>query len=241
MNWLVVAGVATTGYGVFVGYTLGWSRTWTFLSGDTDLNAVGDFTAGMFAPVALIWLVAAVFTQRQELNETRVQFAENQKVVDKQLKTIDSQNKLLVLQHQQAFENAKQAYKLNLFDKRFEIYQKFINFDNEHNHKDYDLGSFSEMVNLSHEASFVFDRSITEWFLDIARQIDDYLTFKEQNPYEDGPDGHGNILRLNNERNVELQQAYARQKSRIRELFRPEERIERFWSYMNVTDQPLVT
>lgn len=241
MNWLAVAGVVTGVYAVAVGCTLGVSRTWAFLIGDeTDLNAVGDFTAGIFAPVALIWLVAAVFTQRQELNETRDQFAENQKVVDAQLTTINKQNALLALQHNQSVENAQKAYKLSLFDKRFEIYQKFIGFDNEHIHKDYDEGSSLAMINLSHEASFVFDQSIAFWFSDIADQIDDYLKFKKLNPYETDDDGHGNRVVLSTERNVELDKAYVLESERIREQFRPQERIEKFWSYLNVSDQPLI-
>lgn len=203
MNWLAVAGIATALYTVAVGYTLGWSRTWTFLMTEPDLNEIGDFLAGALAPIALVWLVAAVFTQRQELNETRAQFEENQKVVDAQLKTINAQNALLSLQHHQAGENAKKAYKLSLFDKRFEIYENFIAFDYEHDPdqpsaKDYDESSYRTMVHLSHQASFVFDSAIADWLWSISVQIDDYMTYKATTPFEMGDDGHGNITVLNN-------------------------------------------
>ncbi|MCA1442675.1 hypothetical protein I6F07_21115 [Ensifer sp. IC4062] len=240
INWLWFAGAFTAAYALAVGYTMGWWRTWTFLTTEHDLNEVGDFLAGIFAPIALIWLVAAVLTQRQELNETREQFRENQAVIDAQLATIHKQNALLALQHEQSLENAKKTYKLSLFDKRFEIYQKFVNFDNEHNHKDYDGASYWAMINLSHEASFVFDQSLADWFEDIANQINDYETFKQQNPWETGSDGHGNTVMLSNQRNEELGRAYLLHSERIRELFRPEERIERFWSYLHVSDQPLI-
>lgn len=132
---------------------------------------MGDFLAGVFAPVALIWLVAAVLTQRQELNETRGQFEENQNVVDAQLKTINAQNALLALQHNQSVENAQKAYKLNLFDKRFQIYEKFVRFGEEHETRDYDYDCYSEMVNLSQEVAFVFDQAMEEWISDIGQQI----------------------------------------------------------------------
>ncbi|MDW9459369.1 hypothetical protein GOA57_05265 [Sinorhizobium meliloti] len=240
INWLWVAGVFTAAYAVAICFTLGGARIWKFLTGDTVLNEIGDFLAGVFAPIALIWLVAAVLTQRQELNDTRDQFAENQKVVDAQLKTINSQNALLALQHNQAVENARKAYKLSLFDKRFEIYQKFITLGSMFKSRDLDDSSYWEMVSLSHEASFVFDHEFEEWLSNIAEQIADYVTFKKLNPFERGPDGYGNTVVLSNQRNVELQEAYNERADAIRELFRPEERIERFWRYLNVSDQPLV-
>lgn len=240
MNWLVVASVATAVYAVGVGYTLGWERTWTFFTAEPDLNEVGDFLAGVFAPVALLWLVAAVFTQRQELNETRDQFNENQKVVDAQLKTINSQNALLSLQHNQAVENAKQAYRLNLFDKRFAIHQKFIAFDEAHSGKDYDDGSYWAMTNLSQEAAFVFDLAFEEWLDSIAQQIHDYIRFKEENPLAVVHDLYGNANILDNEHNEKLKKEYASYTGWISEQFLPEARVERFFRFMHVSDQPYI-
>lgn len=124
-NWLKVAVGATIIYLVVIIRWIGTERLVVFLKTD-ELNAFGDFLAGVFAPLAFLWLTAAVITQRQELNETRDQFEENQKVVDAQMKTIKAQNKLLSVQHTQAQESAKQTYKLNLFDKRFEIYEEMV-------------------------------------------------------------------------------------------------------------------
>lgn len=245
VNWLAVAGIATALYTVAVGYTLGWSRTWTFLMTEPDLNEIGDFLAGALAPIALVWLVAAVFTQRQELNETRAQFEENQKVVDAQLKTINAQNALLSLQHHQAGENAKKAYKLSLFDKRFEIYENFIAFDYEHDPdqpsaKDYDESSYRTMVHLSHQASFVFDSAIADWLWSISVQIDDYMTYKATTPFEMGDDGHGNITVLNNTENQHIRTLRSARRDAIRDQFDAANRIEKFWRYLDVSDQPLV-
>lgn len=241
MNWLAFAGIATALYAIAVGYTLGWSRTWSFLTTEPDLNEVGDFLAGLLAPLALVWLIAAVLTQRQELNETRDQFIENQKVVDAQLKTINAQNALLSLQHNQSVENAKQAYRLSLFDKRFAIYQTFIKFDEAHTGKDYRDESYWAMTNLAQESGFVFDRSIEEWFEAIAQQIHDYIQFKSLNPYK-----NLNFSLLGEERdtfdeyNRNLEKQYAEYTDWIKEQFLPEVRIGKFWHFLHVSDQPYI-
>lgn len=230
INWLYVAMVFTVGYSIWLIYTLGWQRLFKFFTGDKDLNQIGDFLAGAFAPIALIWLVAAVLTQRQELTETRDQFSENQKVVDEQLKTIRSQNILLNQQAIDARENAKQAYKLNLYDKRMDIYQRFIAFGEKHasRAKDYNDQSYMDMRNLAHEAAFVFDSSLEEWFEKIAQHIYDYTQFKGDyhTRYPDDPS------------NQEFERRRAKRVGWLEDQFLPEERINKFWSFMHVSDQP---
>ncbi|MQW31886.1 hypothetical protein [Sinorhizobium meliloti] len=246
MNWLRVAGTVTLAYATWIVWVLGWERIRGFFQNTgTELNAVGDFLAGTFAPVALIWLCAAVLTQRQELNDTRDQFAESKRVTDEQLKVIHSQNALLALQHNQAVENAKKAYKVSLFDKRFQIYEKFIAFDNEHDPngplpKDYDKDSYQTMVRLMHEASFVFDKAIADWLWEIAVQIDEYLTFIASHPLELGNDGHGNMIELNNAENAHIRTMRGGLRDAIRDHFEPANRIEMFWRYLDVSDQPLI-
>ncbi|MCV9960287.1 hypothetical protein OIU34_00090 [Pararhizobium sp. BT-229] len=232
INWLWVAGVFTVAYAVLIGYGLGLARVLSFVTTEPDLNEVGDFLAGVFAPVALIWLVAAVLTQRQELNETRDQFTENQKVVDAQLKTINSQNGLLAMQHNQAVENAKQAYKLNLFDKRFQIYEKVVKFGEIYEARDFDDTAYTYMTNLSQEAGFVFDYSIETWLDDIAREIYDYLEFKKENPLIQG------FSASDREFNATLREKYEMNKTSIFLQFSPSERTERLWRFMSVSDQP---
>ncbi len=244
MNWLAVAGVVTAVYVIALGYILGPSETWNFLTTTKTLNTVGDFLAGIFAPVALIWLIGAVFTQRQELNETRDQFEANGKVVAAQLKTINEQNDLLTAQHNLAIENARKAYKLSLFDKRFEIYDKFIAFDGVHDpnqpfaNRDYDEASYRTMVQLSHEASFVFDRAVADWLWSIAQQIDQYLTIKVAHPLETGDDGHGNQIIPNTAYNHQTRAMYSSHKDAIRDHFQAANRMEKFGDYLNVSDQP---
>ena len=123
MNWLWAAITTTIIYMVVLVEGLGIDKIKTFLK-TGDLNAVGDFLAGTFAPLAFIWLVAAVLTQRQELTEARKQFEENgeqfkknQKVIDEQLRLVDQQNK-------NAEQQAVRSYKLDLFEYRFEIFKE---------------------------------------------------------------------------------------------------------------------
>ncbi len=242
MNWLAVAGAFTVAYGVAIELTLGWERTRSFLVDDTKLNEVGDFLAGVFAPIALIWLVAAVLTQRQELNETRSQFEENQKVVDAQLKTINSQNALLSLQHTQSVEDSKRSYKLSLFDKRFAIYQKFIMFGEDHGiEKDYDESSYFRMINLSQEAAFVFDKTIEDWFDDIARDIYDYIEFVDENPLKSAMPNLTTVPTENELFNRALLAKRAEYKKEISDQFMPDTRTSKFWRYMYVSDEPLIT
>ncbi|MGZ2442826.1 hypothetical protein [Sinorhizobium medicae] len=241
MNWLRVAGAVTLAYATWIVWVLGWERIRGFFQNTgTELNAVGDFLAGTFAPVALIWLCAAVFTQRQELNDARDQFAENKRVTDEQLKVIHSQNALLSLQHNQAVENAKQAYRLNLFDKRYQIYEKFKRFGETHERKDYDGESYLEMTHLAHEAAFVFDRSIEDWLHEIAQQIHDYNHFKVDNPKQREFDGYGNSRITDDARNVELSKQYASYTAWIREQFLPMESNHKFWHFMYVSDRPFM-
>ncbi|MDX0482001.1 hypothetical protein GOL35_20350 [Sinorhizobium medicae] len=238
MNWLRVAGIVSLVYATWIVWVLGWERIRGFFQNtETELNAVGDFLAGTFAPVALIWLCAAVFTQRQELNDTRDQFAENKRVTDEQLKVIQSQNALLSLQHNQAVENAKQAYRLSLFDKRYQIYEKFIKFGEAHDHKDYDEESYWAMTNLAQEAAFVFDKSIEDWLGDIAQQIADYVAFKEEKPLRKGDPVYGTTDALGDERhNRELEKQYMSLTGWITEQFLPDERTGKFWRFMSVSD-----
>ena len=241
MNWLVVAGVLTVAYGVAIELTLGWERTRSFLMGETKLNEVGDFLAGVFAPIALIWLVAAVLTQRQELNETRSQFETSQSVIDAQLSVINRQNSLLAEQHNQAVENAKKAYRLTLFDKRFQIYQRFISLGNQfETETDFDWESARAVLDLSHEATFVFDGELAKWLADIADNIEDYLHTRRTSPWEYGDDGAGNISLLPSSQNTELERKFYSWRDNILEVFHPHDRMERFFRYMYVSDEPLI-
>lgn len=170
INWLLVAFVVTIAYITFIVWKVEFSKIWVFLS-SPDLNEVGDFLAGVFSPLAFIWLVAAVLTQRQELTETRDQFAENQKVVDAQLKTINEQSDLLQQQHTLAQETAKKTYRLSLFEERYKIYEEFIAFGKKYDEQKYRDPAYTEFVELMQKSTFVFGSDIDDWFHEISENI----------------------------------------------------------------------
>ena len=170
INWLIIAFVVTIAYITFIVWKVDFWKIWDFLS-SPNLNEVGDFIAGVFSPLAFIWLVAAVLTQRQELTETRDQFAENQKVVDAQLKTINDQSDLLQQQHTLAEETAKKNYRLSLFGERFKIYEEFIRFGEKHQKLKYKEPAYSEFLELIQKSTFVFGKDIENWFHEISEAI----------------------------------------------------------------------
>ncbi|MCB1452929.1 MAG: hypothetical protein KDJ43_04730 [Rhizobiaceae bacterium] len=59
---------------------------------------MGDFVAGIFAPLAFIWLAAAVFLQGRELRLQRKQLDENRRVAEEQRDEMRESTRLLSLQ-----------------------------------------------------------------------------------------------------------------------------------------------
>jgi len=89
-KWMVIAIVLTIGYFIF----LFLAATGTVAARDCassgvvanwfgclTMNELGDFFAGAFAPVAFIWLVAAVLIQSQELRAQREELEQNREVM----------------------------------------------------------------------------------------------------------------------------------------------------------------
>ncbi|MEB2843788.1 hypothetical protein [Endobacterium cereale] len=178
VNWLLVAAGGTAVYIALLVRWIGTDRLTAFLL-KPELNEFGDFLAGVFAPLAFLWLIAAVITQRQELNETRDQFEENQKVVDAQMKTIAAQNELLALQHTQAQESAKQTYRLNLFDKRFEIYQELVDVANYLTNNNVDANVWIRLKTISGKIDFVFSDDVSNFVLDLADECLEIQSLRE--------------------------------------------------------------
>ncbi|MBM7323867.1 hypothetical protein JS562_12175 [Agrobacterium sp. S2] len=120
-------------------------------------NALGDFLAGVFAPLAFIWLVAAVIIQREELKSSRQQFDESQTVIQEQLDYIRDQSA-------KADAVALRDYKLALFDPRIEIYKQLLGFElgmaqepAEFFHK------FKQMEDIKSRSKFLFGDDVEAW------------------------------------------------------------------------------
>lgn len=162
-NWLVWAGVGTVIYASLLIFGLGARKIWAFIF-NPRLNEFGDFLAGVFAPLALIWLVAAVLTQRQELDDARVQFKKSQKVTDQQLENVQKQNEF-------AAEQAQRNYKLSLFEPRFVVFEEVDRIARRltTNSPAMIAQEAADRISvLAHRSTFIFSRSVAERLMGIA-------------------------------------------------------------------------
>lgn len=235
-NWLIVAGAVTGVYVCALLYQLGLAKVTDFLSPHTNLNEIGDFLAGVLAPIALIWLVAAVFTQRQELNETREQFEENQKVVDAQLKTINSQNALLANQHNQAGESARRTYRLSLFDKRFEIYRELLSIRARMEAKTTIASEWQDLERVAEMSAFVFKSDISDYLERVVEECLNLIHFEHEQHnawYIDPLSGGSPPM---DRESVNVRKNYLAGKLRIEEALSMKSLRELMWSSMRVSD-----
>ncbi|NSZ64631.1 hypothetical protein G6L16_021345 [Agrobacterium tumefaciens] len=234
INWLIVAFVVTIAYITFIVWKVEFWKIWDFLS-EPKLNEIGDFLAGVFSPLAFIWLVAAVLTQRQELTETRDQFAENQKVVDAQLKTINEQSDLLQQQHELAEKTAQKTYRLSLFEERYKIYEEFIAFGKKHEKRKFNEPAYSEFLELLQKSTFVFGKDIEIWFHEISEAIYRIQELWDTEISQSFSDSRG-IFEIYSSPEVEIE--YKQLSKWLREqFFSPVERTEKFSDSMRVSDK----
>lgn len=137
------------------------------------LNSLGDFLAGVFAPVAFIWVAVAVFiqsrelsAQRDELVRTRKEYEENRAVMTQQAITAKEQAAI-------AIATAKANYKFALFDKRVALYAEFEHIIGILN-KNGRLGTDEEMRRLTgaiRTARFILGKDVHAWLDDVLKQL----------------------------------------------------------------------
>uniref|UniRef100_UPI003F49216A hypothetical protein n=1 Tax=Ensifer adhaerens TaxID=106592 RepID=UPI003F49216A len=236
MNWLLVAGVLTAAYLWGVRETIQPERLLAFVK-EAKLNEVGDFLAGSFAPLAFIWLVAAVLTQRQELNDTRDQFAANQKITDAQLENVRQQTALVQKQNERAEKAAERNYRLNLFPERFEIFKAFDATCRRIEDAGWNYVNSGDLTALANQCQFVFSESVRDYVLNVAAlrakidQIEDALG-EARNPVgkfaEGGSMSRDEYTRTEKARDETIQQ--------LRQQVRLTERMLHFADYLTVTD-----
>lgn len=231
INWLIVAFVVTIAYITVIIWKVDFWKIWDFLS-EPKLNEIGDFLAGIFSPLAFIWLVAAVLTQRQELTETRDQFAENQKVVDAQLKTINEQSDLLQQQHTLAEETAKKTYKLSLFEERYKIYSDFLTFGKKHKEWMNLEDAYLEFEDLIQRARFVFGDDICNWFEEISEGIYELIQLRQSPKIPAVGTFSKTIMKYDGE----TQTAIAGRRSWLKDQFRLPTERDRFYNSMRISD-----
>jgi hypothetical protein len=138
--WLIAAAALTIAYVVWVGWTVTPGKPcgndaqrlcsfWEQLRA-LDLNEFGDFLAGVFAPLAFLWLAAAVgiqsqelAAQRKELRLTRREFEQNREVAKaqaeearKQAEYIGTQTDILEAQDYRRQQEAADAEFMAILD-----------------------------------------------------------------------------------------------------------------------------
>lgn len=82
-------------YGIVASFSFQTLMNRLYHLNQMDLNEIGDFVAGFFAPLAVIWLIATVLLQRHDLSEARAEFEKTHLA----------------------------TYQLALFDKRYQVLQ----------------------------------------------------------------------------------------------------------------------
>lgn len=164
---------------------------------DLDLNELGDFLAGIFAPLAFLWLFVATMMQSQELKLQRKELTENREVMQEQADAAKAQAKFIeaqtaamqrqtVLNEQQlamTLRAGERAHRIAMFEKRIEIYNKLIAIGKEdfYNSYQFDQQVVDDMFDLSNRSEFMFDDEFNDWISDVAakmyelkRDTDDY-------------------------------------------------------------------
>lgn len=88
---------------------------------DLELNALGDMLAGLFAPLAFLWLFVATMIQGQELKDNRLVMQEQADAAASQVEFLAAQAKTMQEQGDVAREVAAANYQLALYDKRLDL------------------------------------------------------------------------------------------------------------------------
>lgn len=152
------------------------------------LNTLGDSIGGLTAPLALIFLVAAVVIQRQELAATKEELekssqALNQQVEEQKLNRdyMRQQTDLMRVQAEAAAENTRKTYKLSLFDRRFGVYFQVKNLRSEIVKEDTNWLEHTEVISdLNNQAQFLFGPDVSIWFAQMHEEIEKAAVLAEE-------------------------------------------------------------
>ena len=128
------------------------------------LNEVGDLLAGVFAPLAFLWLFVATMIQSEELKLQRQEIEENRKVMNKQAAAADAQAAI-------AIATARANYKFSMHDKRTSVYAELdeliLVLNNEGRFvKDEDLARFNRAMRNAH---YLFGKDVNDWLMHVSQ------------------------------------------------------------------------
>jgi len=141
---------------------------------DKELNSLGDFLAGLFAPVAFLWLIVTVFLQKQELSLTRNEMIEQRKATQKQAneaeahkKFIEQQTNIMKQQAELAATTYAKDRKLQLFDRRMDVYEAIKAFTEKPFKELSGDKETNDFIHLYNKVMFLFagDSEIITWMM----------------------------------------------------------------------------
>lgn len=155
------------------------------------LNSLGDFLAGLFAPVAFLWLVVTVFLQKQELALTRQEMVDTRNVMIDQAAEAKAQKEFIeqqtAIMKRQA-DLAEQTYiknrKLQMFDRRIEVYDQIKQYSNVPIYELHQRESYLNFLHLLNKARYLFsgDVKIENWMNNISDLLYD---LSAERPFEE--------------------------------------------------------
>jgi hypothetical protein len=155
--------------GVVIGLQMEYGlSTW---AEDQHLNILGDSIGGLTAPLALIFLVAAVIIQRQELILTKKELAASAKALSDQVieqrqhrEFVGQQTELMRKEAEASAENTRKAYKLSLFDRRYAIYLDLKGLRDRMRGGGVQWWNLAEnLYDLNNRARFLFGDDLNNW------------------------------------------------------------------------------
>ena len=155
------------------------------------LNSLGDFLAGLFAPVAFLWLVVTVFLQKQELSLTRQEMVDTRNVMIDQAAEARAQKEFIeqqtAIMKRQA-DLAEQTYiknrKLQMFDRRIEVYDQIKQYSTVPIYELHQKESYLNFLHLLNKARYLFsgDANIENWMNNISDLLYD---LSAERPFEE--------------------------------------------------------
>lgn len=101
-NWSLTLGwIITVGWGVYIWYLVSNKNF------PDELNSIGDFLAGMFSPLAFLWLIVSYYQSQKAVSIQAEELNQNTKALADQ---VEEMRKTAEIQHLQ-LEEMKQQYK----------------------------------------------------------------------------------------------------------------------------------
>ncbi|MDO5897897.1 hypothetical protein [Agrobacterium sp. Azo12] len=163
MNAAVLVTVLYVGFVGYEAYNQQITGKWVE---QNNLNELGDFLAGLFAPLAFFWLIITVLIQGKELALTRQELADNRKVMQEQADAtkahkefVEQQTSIMKQQADLAVEAHNKNLQVALYDKRVAFYSKLRKY------ADLDIGvlhreaTYIDFLHLNIEVQALFGKS----------------------------------------------------------------------------------